>query len=424
MLTSYGELFTIPGARAFSATGFLARMPISQLGIAAVLLVSAQTGSYSLAGQVSAAAAFAGAVIMPQTARLVDRYGQARIARPVIVAGSLAWLLLALAVSLRWPTWTWFVFAALGGGLGPSIGAMVRARWVHALRDKALQQRAFSWESSVDEIVFIIGPPLATFLATGVSPYAGLLVATLLLLAGGWLFTAQRATEPPPSGRDAPRFPSRKLVTPALLAVGLVFCCCGTAFGAIDVIIVAFADEAGSKPMAGLILAAYAAGSLIAGLTYGVMTFKRSVGGQFVAAACLFGLLAPLLLLANSLWLCTVLIFIAGFAIAPLLISATVLIERIVPPVALTEALTWSTTALVLGVTIGAAGAGTLVDEHGARFAFWLPAGVAVLAALVAITSSPRLRHRSVRRTADSMAASLIDAPAPGAPQAEVPHEV
>lgn len=420
MLRSYSVLFRAPGTKAFSATGFLARMPISQFGLAAVMLVSAQSGSYALAGNVAAVAALAGAAIMPQIARLVDRHGQAKVARPVIVAGAVSWLLLATAVSLQWPVWTWFVLAGFGGGLGPSIGSMVRARWVYVLKDRALQQRAFSWESSVDEVVFIIGPPLATFLATGVAPYAGVVVAAVLLLAGGWLFTGQRSTEPPGTGRHAASLPSRRLLTPSLLGVALVFCCCGTAFGAIDVTVVAFADEAGSKAAAGLILAAYAAGSLIAGLTFGVLSFRRSIGGQFVVAACLFGLLAPLLLLAGNLVMCGVLIFIAGFAIAPLLISATVLIERIVPAVALTEALTWSTTALVLGVTIGASAAGSLIDEHGARFSFWVPAGAAVLAALIALVASPRLRHASVRSTADKLAASLVDAPAPGIPQAEV----
>lgn len=416
MLRSYAVLFKTPGALAFSATGFVARMPISQFGLAAVMLVSAQTGSYSLAGKVSATAALSGAVVMPQIARLVDRYGQARVARPVLVAGALCWLGLALAVQLDWPRWSWFVLAAGGGGLSPSIGAMVRARWVHVLGDRSLQQRAFSWESSVDEVVFIIGPPLATFLATGITPYAGVLAAAFFLLVGGWLFTAQRATEPPPSAPGAPRFSSRRLLTPSLIAVALVFVCCGTAFGSIDVVVVAFADEAGNKPAAGLILAAYAAGSLISGLTYGVLSFRRSIGAQFVAAACLFALLAPLLLLASNLCLCTILIFASGFAIAPLLISATVLIERIVPPVALTEALTWSTTALVLGITIGASTGGALIDEHGARFAFWIPATVAVLAAAVALVSSPRLRYHSVQRTAHALAASIVDAPAPGVP--------
>lgn len=420
MLKSYADLFRTPGSKAFSAAGFVARMPIAQLGIAIVMLVSAKTGSYALAGQISAIAAIAAAAVMPQTARLVDRFGQARVVRPLILFGALAWLLLAASVTLSWPIWTWFGFAALGGALGPSVGAMVRSRWIHALDNKALQQRAFSWESSVDEVVFVIGPPLATFLATGISPYAGIAVAAGLLLVGGWLFTAQRSTEPPPSDRNAARFPSRRFITPTFVAICLVFAGCGIAFGAIDVIAVAFADEAGRKSAAGLILAAFAAGSLLAGLAFGVVTFKRSVGAQFVAAACVFGLLCPLLLLSTNLWLAGLLLLTGGFAIAPLLISGSMLIERIIPPVALTEALTWSTTSLVLGVTIGASSAGYVVDAYGARTGFWIPAAVAVLAAVIALASIPRLRFHAVRRTADNLAASLVDSPVPGAPQAEV----
>lgn len=420
MFKSYADLFQTPGSIAFSAAGFVARMPIAQMGIAAVMLVSAETGSYALAGQVSATTALAGAAVMPQTARLVDRYGQARVVRPLIVLGSAAWLLLAASVTLSWATWTWFVFAAIGGGLGPSVGAMVRARWIHVLDDRSLQHRAFSWESSVDEVVFVIGPPLATFLATGVSPYAGILVATGLLLVGGWLFTAQRRTEPPPSGHDGVRFQSRRFITPTFVSISAVFACCGAAFGAIDVIAVAFADEAGRKSAAGLILAAFAAGSLLAGLAFGVATFKRSVGAQFVTAAVVFGVLCPLLLLSSNLWLAGILLFTGGFTIAPLLISGNMLIGALVPPVALTEALTWSTTSLILGITIGAGVAGSVVDDHGARVGFWIPAAVAVLAALIALLSIPRLRVGAVRRTADNLAASLVDAPLPGAPQAGV----
>lgn len=418
MLSSYGELFQVPGARAFSLSGAVARMPISQLSIAAILLVSAHTGSYALAGQISAAVTLAGAVMMPQIARLVDRHGQARIARPVLLASTTAWLLLALAVSLGWPTWTWFVFAILAGGTSVSIGSMVRARWMHVLPKASLQQRAFSWESSLDEVIFVTGPPLATFLATSIAPYAGILVAGILLLGGGWWFTSYRETEPPPSTER--RVSSLRLLTPALLSVALVFVCAGTMFGAVDVIVVAFADEQGRKPMAGVILAAYALGSLFAGLTFGVLNFRRSVGGQFVIAATLVGVLAPLLLLGTNLWLFGAVVFVCGFSIAPLLISATILVERLVPPSSLTEGLTWSTTALVGGVTIGAAGAGSLIDAVGARAALWLPIGAAALAAIVAWSASPLLRHAAVTRTRGRLHASLVDAPAPNAPVAEI----
>ncbi len=413
MFKKYGELFKIPGSAAFSSTGLIARMPISMITISLVLLVSQTTGSYGIAGIVSAVATFSTAIAMPQIAKFVDRKGQARITRPLILFAVLIWVLVIIAVTSGWPYWTWIILALIGGGAAPSIGAMVRARWMHVLPDKTLQQRAFSWESSLDEIVFMTGPPLATILATSVAPYAGLLAALVLLLCGGFLFTAQRSSEPPPLVEDH-RVSTLALLKGSILIVGAVFIGCGIAFGSIEVIVVAFADEQGHKPLAGLVLAAFAFGSLLAGLAFGVIKWKRSVGGQFVVAAVLFGVLAQGLLLASNLWMLTVLSFISGVAIAPLLISATMLVERLVPPYALTEGLTWATTALVAGVTIGAAVGGQLIDSYGAHTAFFLPAGAAILAALIAILASPRLRFSAVQSSSQRLHASAIDSPAPG----------
>ena len=68
------------------------------------------------------------------------------------------------------------------------------------------------------------------------------------------------------------------------------------------------------------------------------------------------------------------------------------LVERIVSPAKLTEGLTWLVTGLGVGVALGAAGAGGLVDQFGARSGFWLAlAGGAVV--LVAALQS----YRSLR---------------------------
>ena len=55
MLTTYRRVFARPGAFAFSATALVARLPISMMTLGIVLLVSSLSGSYGLAGQVSAA---------------------------------------------------------------------------------------------------------------------------------------------------------------------------------------------------------------------------------------------------------------------------------------------------------------------------------------------------------------------------------
>src|SRR5689334_17085660 len=55
MMSSYRRILSRPGTALFSASGLLARLPISMVGLGIVLLVSAATGSYAIAGSVSAA---------------------------------------------------------------------------------------------------------------------------------------------------------------------------------------------------------------------------------------------------------------------------------------------------------------------------------------------------------------------------------
>src|SRR3712207_6126135 len=134
-------------------------MPI--LGLGAVLLVEGETGSYGLAGAVAGALALVGSLASPQWARAVDRRGQS-VVLPVVFTGYLVFgVAFVAAVVLDAPTWSWFVLAGLCGACGPNIGAMVRARWAHAL-DSEQRQPAFALESVVDEVVFVIGPPLVT----------------------------------------------------------------------------------------------------------------------------------------------------------------------------------------------------------------------------------------------------------------------
>jgi predicted MFS family arabinose efflux permease len=68
-------------------------------------------------------------------------------------------------------------------------------------------------------------------------------------------------------------------------------------------------------------------------------------------------------------------------------------VESRVPRWALTEALSWTTTGLTLGVTAGSVLAGWAVDHGGAESAFAVPALAAALAAVLALSFSPLLRR-------------------------------
>jgi predicted MFS family arabinose efflux permease len=399
VLSTYRALFRAPGTAAFSGAGFLARMPISMLGLGTVLMVSATTGTYAIAGVLSGAMALAGSIVGPQISRLIDRRGQARTLRPVLAAHGICLALLVAAVRAEWPIWTWFVAGMAAGATLPSIGSMVRARWTALLHDPTERQTAFAFESVVDEVVFVLGPVLATFLATSVRPEAGLLAALAFALVGGFWFASLRRTEPPthPEGSVVPR---REVLTRGLIAVCVTFVAVGTVFGSVEVVVVAFADERGQRGLSGLVLACYAAGSLLSGLVYGVRRWRRPLAQRFVLAAGFFGLVTLLPLAAQDLAVLAPLVFLTGLAIAPVLITGVSLVERLVPRTALTEGLTWSTTAVTFGVTVGAALAGPLVDAYGAAVAFRLPAVAAVLTAILALASRSWLTPRAAVESA------------------------
>lgn len=102
-------------------------------------------------------------------------------------------------------------------------------------------------------------------------------------------------------------------------------------------------------------------------------------------------LFVPLLFLPGIRWL-AVGMFLAGFMISPTLIAAVNLIERDVPSSRLTEALTWATTGMSVGVAPGAAIAGWTVDHHGASAGFLVP----LFAGLSATAVAWRFRPPSV----------------------------
>ena len=86
LFSPYLRLFAVPGSRAFSFAGWVARLPIPMLGLGALLLVQHETGSYALAGAISGTLALSFSVASPQWARAMDRRGQGTVLRWAITA--------------------------------------------------------------------------------------------------------------------------------------------------------------------------------------------------------------------------------------------------------------------------------------------------------------------------------------------------
>lgn len=396
MTNPYREIFRAPGTVGFSAAAFVARMPVSMVMLGIVTMLSQMRGEYWLAGAVAATYALANALIAPQVSRVVDRVGQRRVLIPAACATVAALCGLMLATRFGASAWVLFLFAALTG-LMPSMSALVRARWTEIYRDTPHLRTAFAFESLVDEVIFILGPILAIGLSVSLFPEAGLLAALLLLAVGAALFAAQRKSEPRVHTRDAGdrasviRLSQIRIIAFVMIAIGAIF---GTA----EVTAVAFAEAQGQKAAASLVLASYAAGSLVVGIVFGALRLRLSLAAQFLIAVGLAAVTTLPLLMVSGLVSLGVVLFLAGAAVSPTIIVAMGLVERFVPPAKLTEGITWAITGIGIGMAFGASASGWVIDAYGARSGFLISmaGGVTALATVLLFYRSLNGPQRSL----------------------------
>lgn len=395
MLDPYRRILSRPGTFAFSASGLVARLPISMLGLGLVLMVQDATGSYATAGAVSATAVIAEAVMALLHGRLVDTYGQSRVLPIAIVIFGAALAFTIYAVQQDLPAATWYVGAALAGAALPQVGACVRARWAHVLDEAGQVQTAFALESVLDEVVFVVGPILATILGTSVHPVAGLTVALVSGVAGTLAFAMQRGTEPVPRKSSGavgakPPLPWRTVVPLTVVCVGL-----GVLFGGAEVVAVAFSEEQGAKAYSGVLLALWAFGSLVSGVLTGLISWRQPLRTRLrIGATGMMATMIPLFLV-DDMWLMGLVLLIGGCAVSPTLIASLALVEEVAPPSRLTEGMAVLHTGLVGGVALGAASVGPVIDRFGAGPA-WLVCAVAGAVAASSALLLPRTAPRDV----------------------------
>lgn len=353
MANPYATVLALPGARGFVVAGVVGRLPISMLGLGTVVLVERRYGSYGLAGAVSATLVVSVAAAGPPVSRLLDRLGQARVLVPALgvhVAGLVALLVAAQAAA---PRWVLFPAAAVAGAASPPLSACVRARWSALLRGRPELKTAFAFESVADEVVFIVGAVLVTTLAVALSPLAGLACALVFVTAGTLAFAAQRSTEPPPTGA-ARGAGTTAIARPGLRVLVAAFLAVGAIFGALEVAMVAFAEEEGAEGAAGALLALVAGSSLASGLAYGARTWASAPGRRLaVGVAVMAAGIVPVALAATVPQMAGAAV-LTGLAISPTLIASYEVVEALVPATALTEGFAWITTALAVGVADGA----------------------------------------------------------------------
>ena len=266
----------------------------------------------------------------------------------------------------------------------------MRALWSDLLGHEGQLQAAFAVESTVQELIFVVGPSLVALLVAAFSPPVALLGTGALLVAGVGVFAAtpvSRAWRPRRRAADW----AGALRSPGIRAVLATIVLLAAAFGTVEVTVVAGAEQLGSRTLAGPLLALWAFGSMVGGLTFGSRASARGPERRMVGLLLLVVAGIALLAVAAGVVQLAAGMVVAGLGIAPAIACLYLLVDRLAPAGTVTEAFTWVTTAFATGFAAGNALGGNLVHGVGTDRAFLVAASGVAAAALLARLRRPAL---------------------------------
>jgi MFS family permease len=382
-MRQYLQILRTPHVARLFAASLLARLPLGINGLAIVLLVKAETGSFGAAGAAAGALALGSGLCAPLAARLIDALGPRMLIllAGICAAGLLAVIGLARADAAGVPL---VVAAFLAGAAFPPTSSVLRAQYPVLFADRpALMQGAFALDSVLTESIFTVAPLLTAALVVLFEPAAAILVSAAAVIVGT---VALVGALPPDDGvREETASGGRlgALAVPGIRTLVASMLPVGFAFGALEVALPAFADHEGRPELAGVLVGLWALGSVTGGLAYGARPRRGSLASVHLRVAALLPVTFLPLALATSTATMAFLVIPAGLMIAPLIATRNELAGLVAPAGARTEAYTWPLTALVAGIALGAAAAGALADAASWQTAVIVATAAAALGAAV-----------------------------------------
>ncbi|MGW9428132.1 MFS transporter [Streptomyces decoyicus] len=420
---------------------FLGRLPTAMCQLGSLLLVAQTSGSLATAGLVGGALAAGQTVGGPLLGRLADRHGQRTVVLAACWFDAFAVAALVAAALARAGTLPLALIGLLAGAAVPQIGPLARTRLValahRAGADDRLINTALSFEGTLDETSFVLGPALVGLSATVAHPAVALALAALLLAVCGSAFalhptatvlhptatvlhpraaglspgaealpptdgaprptpTADGPPAPPPDGRRArpPRArPARTPMPRAVHGMRASMALQGVIFGACQSGITALTERLHQPAQAGLVYAAMGVMSAVAGLSLALVPARITLPTRWRAAAVALVVLSVPLLFVRSLGALYPVVVVLGVAFAPHLIPFVGLPVGGGPAAGV--ALWWAYLPWGGGGGPGGAraAAGRLAEAHGPSAAFAVAVGAAVLILCLALGSAPARRR-------------------------------
>ncbi|WP_442853289.1 MFS transporter [Arthrobacter sp. H14] len=416
-LGRFGRLPELAGP-GFLPLGLFARLPLAMLTIGALALVQAVSQSYAIGGYAAGAVGVGSAIGAPVLGFLADRSGQ----RPVLLIAALANTLAIagliaatyLVPDFNTPSLLLILAAALiMGGTCPQVGPLARVRWM-ALTGRSPRQgdldTAMSYESTADELTFVMGPALVGLLASAISPWLPLALAALMTITLVSAFAVHRThyavvpTRKIAAGHHLPAPASRTKAADwwlvSIPVLGMV--CMGTFFGGTQTALFAFAGAgSGTASLGGLLYAVMGLSSAAAALSVAYWPAKFRHPVRWLASAAAMAALTLLLFLPETTTPMLIALFALGISVGPTMVTIFNIGGKVAPENRLGTVMTMLASGIVAGTAIGSAIAGSLAENTGYELAFFVSTaaatGLLLLGLLTAVVVEPRVTRRTQR---------------------------
>lgn len=428
VFSQYSRLFSFNGAKAFCVAGAIARLPMSMIALGIVLALNHLYNNWTIAGAMSASYVLAQAAVTPVYAKLFDRFGQRKVGVIALSAQVIAMISFACAALFKVPLVLLFVLAIVMGVTQFAFGALVRTRWAYTLRaedDDSLLNVAYALESGIDEIVFILGPILAAWLATSVHPVSQLFVPVFASgLGGAWFFSLKntqpavlKVVEVPTAAAEdvdvliasqkedeiskdyvasqkqeakrsfVDKFSLKQLhnhrskkrgknvlLYRGIIPLVLMFVVFNMSFSAFDVSVTAAMKAQGLDHFIGMQLALFACGSLVGAIIFGSHKFRGSNWSHLIVFLTVLTVGFMLMSLnIDRLVLMSVFEVLSGLCVSPIFATGNLIVKATVPEESLTEGLSWLPTASAVGCSLGSMAAGAAIDSWNSHAGMMVP---------------------------------------------------
>ncbi|QCP00757.1 MFS transporter [Arthrobacter sp. 24S4-2] len=417
----YSRLPLLAG-KGFIPLGLFARLPLAMLTVGALTLVTSVTGSYAVGGAAAGAVGIGSALGAPVLGALADRLGQ----RPVLIFAATFNTVAVAALILT----AYFVPAGqdlaaalpvlaaafVAGASCPQVGPLARVRWMALTARGGRDSRArdldaaLSYESTADELTFVLGPALVGILASLIAPWIPLALAAALTATLVPAFAVHRTHLAVPlsvrrprtsrprssrSSRDAgtaadPAVPGRSATGMAAVALPfLAMVCMGTFFGSTQTGLSSFSASFAAAEIAGLLYAVMGLSSAAAALSVAYWPQGFSLSARWMVSAASMAGLAVLLLLPGSTLPMVLVLLVLGLPVGPLMVTVFAIGGVVAPAGRLGTVMTALASGIVAGTALGSSIAGQLAQHQGYTAAFMVPvcaaAGLFLLGAAAAV---------------------------------------